>query len=101
MMENPYDREIKRIVESLEANGKERERIEGRLAELKKELSEIPKQKGQKRKWVKAETKRISTEINGVSFELDMVGYRIGLLSGDLEKAEKKREILEYVRGEK
>ena len=94
MMENPYDEDVKWIAESLEAARKYRDEIKGKLADLEKALTGIPRRKLRERK-------RINRKINGWNYELQIVEVSINDHSWDLGKVKKKRDALEYVRGEK
>ena len=94
MMENPYDEDVKWIAESLEAAKRYRDEIKGKLADLEEVLAGIPR-------WKLRERKRISRKINGWSYELQIVEVNINSYSWDLGKVKKKRDALEYVRGEK
>ena len=93
-MENPYDEDVKWIAESLEAAKKYRDEIKRELADLEKVLAGIPQ-------WKLREQKRIKRKINGWSYELQIVEVNINSYSWDLGKVKKKRDALEYVRGEK
>ena len=94
MMENPYDEDVKWIAESLEAAKKYIDEIKGKLADLEKVLAGMPG-------WKLRERKRIYRKINGWSYELQIVEVNINSYSWDLGKVKKKRDALEYVRGEK
>ena len=94
MMENPYDEDVKWIAESLEAAKKYIDEIKGKLADLEKVLAGMPG-------WKLRERKRIYRKINGWSYELQIVEVNINDYSWDLGKVKKKRDALEYVRGEK
>ena len=94
MMENPYDEDVKWIAESLEAAKKYRDEIKRELADLEKVLTGIAR-------WKLRERKRINRKINGWSYELRIVEVNINSYSWDLGKVKKKRDALEYVRGEK
>ena len=93
-MENPYDEDVKWIAESLEAAKKYRDEIKRELADLEKVLIGIAR-------WKLRERKRIKRKINGWSYELQIVEVNINDYSWDLGKVKKKRDALEYVRGEK
>ena len=93
-MENPYDEDVKWIAESLEAAKKYRHEIKRELADLEKVLIGIAR-------WKLRERKRINRKINGWSYELQIVEVNINSYSWDLGKVKKKRDALEYVRGEK
>ena len=93
-MENPYDEDVKWIAESLEAAKKYRDEIKRELADLEKVLIGIAR-------WKLRERKRINRKINGWSYELQIVEVNINSYSWDLGKVKKKRDALEYVRGEK
>ena len=94
MMENPYDWEIKRTVEDLEACRKFRNEAEGELADLVEKLAGLPR-------WKLRVRKRIYRRMNVLTFDSYIQGILINDLSRKLEDVKKKRDALEYVRGEK
>ncbi len=94
MMENPYDWEIKRTVEDLEAARKYRDEAQDELADLIKKLSGIPR-------WKLRVRRRIYRRMDVLGFDSYIQGVLINDLSRKLEDVKKKKDALEYVRGEK
>ena len=88
-MENPYDWEIKRTVEDLEACRKYRDEAEGEYADLIKKLSGIPR-------WKLRVRRRIYKRMDILGFDSYIQGVLINDLSHKLEDVKKKKEILEY-----
>ena len=93
-MENPYDWEIKRTVEDLEAARKYRDEAQDELADLIKKLSGIPR-------WKLRVRRRIYRRMDVLGFDSYIQGVLINDLSRKLEDVKKKKDALEYVRGEK
>jgi hypothetical protein len=94
MMENPYDWEIKRTVEDLEACRKFRNEAQGELLDLVEKLARIPR-------WKLRVRRRIYRRMKVLAFDSYIQGVLINDLSRKLEETKKKSDALEYVRDEK